>query len=274
MNLKGKIMKITHSLVAIFVASAAMTGGAKACEQCGGKGTAKLQKTAATRPAVSVRVTKTPDLVLTGASVTYLRDLDMLVFEQKVQGTAGGIKPRPRGQMNGAPVLGYVFPTSLKSQDVGWSPTAGIVALAVTSHPDFDDSPLWDENNDGKTGNDGLVYHSHWVILTSDKRVPGGFSVKEFKPAKGIVLPPTAPKMPMFMDSPGYSVALRGDTLRVMVPASRINNRTAFKYDAVTAYMEVSTRHGKDSNKPMLGVYEVFSVLSGNLSLPYSVKSR
>lgn len=94
------------------------------------------------QPRADVRVRKTPDLTLKAASVTYLAEMDMLVFEQKVQGIAGRTMPRARGELNGAPVPGYVFPTTLKSQDVGFSPTEGIVALAVTSHPDFDDSPV------------------------------------------------------------------------------------------------------------------------------------
>lgn len=238
--------------------------GARACQECGGK----MVKTSA--PLAPKPLAKVPDLTLAGASVSYLAAYDMLVFEQRVQGVAGRTKPRARGQMNGAPVVGYVFPTTLQSQDVGFSATKGVVALAVTSHPDFDDSPLWDENGNGKTGDDGLVYHTHWVVLVPDKRVPGGLSVKEFKPADAVVLPPTAPKMPMMMDSPGYAVKTSGDTLRVMVPASRIKNRTDWKFDAVTAYMEVSTA----KNRPLLGVYKVYSVLSGNLSLPYSVSKR
>lgn len=218
------------------------------------------------------QIAKTPDLILTGASVTYLKDLDVLVFEQQVQGTAGGTKPKALGKLDGAPVLGYVFPTTLKSNDVGFTQTDGIVALAVTSHPDFDDSPLWDENNDGVYDNDGLVYHTHWVVLVEDKRVPGGLSVKEFRKTDAAVMPPTAPKMPMFMDSPGYGVMTSGNTLKVIVPAQRINRKTDFKFDAVTAYMQVFT--GDHHIKPMLGVYEVYSVLSKNLSLPYSVQVK
>ena len=255
-----------NKLPILLLAASVTTGvatGVQACEECGGK----MTNAAAVAPKP---LSKTPDLTLTGASVSFLPAYDMLVFEQRVQGIAGRTKPKARGQMNGAPVVGYVFPTTLKSQDVGFSATAGVVVLAVTSHPDFDDSPLWDENGNGKTGDDGLVYHTHWVVLVPDKRVPGGLSVKEFKPAQGVVVPPTAPKMPMMMDSPGYAVKTNGNTLRVMVPASRIKNRTGFKFDAVTAYMEVSTARGK----PMLGVYQVYSVLSGNLSLPYSVTKR
>ena len=55
--------------------------------------------------------------------------------------------------------MGYVFPTSLKSEDVGFGQVEGIVALALTSHPDFDDTPLWDENTDGTFDNDGIIWH-------------------------------------------------------------------------------------------------------------------
>ena len=56
---------------------------------------------------------KTADLVIEAASVTYLPELDLLLFEQRVQGRAGGTVPTARGAMHGAPVLGYVFPTTL-----------------------------------------------------------------------------------------------------------------------------------------------------------------
>ncbi|MFZ6009836.1 MAG: hypothetical protein ACOYXT_05755, partial [Bacteroidota bacterium] len=104
------------------------------------------------------------------ASVTHDKDLGILIWEIKVEGNAGATTPKPIGQLNGAPVLGYVFPTTLKPTDVGFNQTEGIVALALTSHPDFDDSPLWDENVDGKFDNDGITWHPHWVVLTEDKR--------------------------------------------------------------------------------------------------------
>lgn len=212
---------------------------------------------------------KTDDLEITGARVRYLEDLDLLLFEQDVQGTAGNTIPQAKGSMDGAPVLGYVFPTNLAPTDVGFSQTEGVVALAATSHPDFDDTPLWDENADREYANDGVIFHTHWVVLVPDERVPGGLAVKEFrKEDASVVLPPTNPGMPMYMDSPGHAVVLRGKTLRVLVPAFRVNNRTDFNFDAVTAYMEVNT---SDDSRPMLGVYEVYKVLSGDLSLPYTV---
>ena len=209
------------------------------------------------------------DLDLRSAKVSYLKELDLLVFEQKVVGKAGGTTPMARGQLHEAPVLSYVFPTTLASTDVGFSAVEGVVALAVTSHPDFDDTPLWDEDGNRDYDDDGVVFHTHWVVLGPDERVAGGLAVKAFaKEDASVVLPPTNPGMPMYMDSPGFSVVLRGDTLKVLVPAQRAGGRTDFQYDAVTAYMEVST----EGDRPMLGVYHVYEVLSGDLSLPFKVE--
>lgn len=210
----------------------------------------------------------TSDMNLTDVEVRYIADQDQLVFKMTVEGVAGNTKPEPAGQMNGAPVLAYVFPTSLSPTDVGFGDVEGILAFAVTSHPDFDDTPLWDENGDHNYDNDGKCYHTHWVVLVKDDRVNGGLSVKEFKKEdESVVLPPTNPGMPMYLDSPGFSVVLDSNTLKVAVPAQRVNNKKEFNYDGVTAYMEVSTEEGQ----PMLGVYAVYEVLSGDLSLPYTV---
>ncbi|NEQ51646.1 MAG: hypothetical protein F6K11_16155, partial [Leptolyngbya sp. SIO3F4] len=211
-------------------------------------------------------------LEIQATKVDYLAELDLLVFEQQLNGDAGSTLPQAAGQLDGAPVLGYVFPTSLTPQDIGFSTTEGIVALAATSHPDFDDTPLWDENNDRDYANDGVIWHTHWVVLGPDDRVPGGLSVLEFAQAdQSVVLPPTNPGMPMYMDSPGFSVVTDQNKLRVLVPAQRVNHVTAFNFDGVTAYMEVNT---SDPNRPLLGVYEVYSVASGDLSLPYTVQSH
>lgn len=209
-------------------------------------------------------------------SVKHETTIAATIWEITVKGKAGETTPTPAGQLNGAPVLGYVFPTSLKSTDVGFSETEGIVALALTSHPDFDDTPLWDENTDQNYANDGIVWHPHWVVLTEDKRVDGGLAVKQYNPKdKNVILPPTNPGMPMYMDSPGFQVITSGNTIKVIVPDYRMNNKTNFSYDGVTAYMQVDTggegNHG-NGDKPMLGVYKVYSVASGNLSLPYKVK--
>lgn len=221
---------------------------------------------------VVVATPQSPALEIQSTQVQYLSDLDLLVFEQQVSGTVGSALPETAGQLDGAPVLGYVFPTTLSSEDIGFGEVEGIVALAATSHPDFDDTPLWDEDNDVDYANDGIIWHAHWVLLTGDERVPGGLSVAEFLPDDdGVVMPPTNPGMAMYLDSPGFSVVSEQNTLRVVVPAQRVNHNTDFNFDAVTAYMEVNT---SDQDRPMLGVYEVYSVGSGDLSLPYEVESR
>jgi len=203
-------------------------------------------------------------------SVSHNSSISSTIWKIEVEGNAGETTPTPAGKMNGAPVLGYVFPTSLKPTDVGFNQTDGIVALALTSHPDFDDTPLWDENNDKNYANDGIIWHPHWVILIEDKRVDGGLSVKQFdKNDTTVVLPPTNPGMPMYMDSPGFQVTTKANTITVVVPDYRMNNRIDFKYDGVACYMQVNTEM---KDKPMLGVYKVYSVASGDLSLPYSVK--
>jgi len=235
--------------IGFMLAFAAMTAGA--CEVCGGDYDG-------------------PNVQITEASARYDSTIDSLILEMSVEGEAGATAPVPAGQLDGAPVLGYVFPTTLKATDVGFSEAEGIVALALTSHPDFDDTPLWDENLDRDYDNDGVVWHPHWVVLVEDDRVEGGLAVKQFeKGDESVTLPPTAPGMPMFMDSPGFTVVTSGDTIRVIVPAYRLNRQKAFKFDAVAAFMRVNT---SDKALPMLGVYKVYSVGSGDLSLPYTVK--
>jgi len=211
----------------------------------------------------------TTNLKIESTTVSYSEELEQLVFTITVEGNAGASVPTAVGQMDGAPVLGYVFPTTLASTDVGFGDTTGIVAMALTSHPDFDDTPLWDENLDRNYANDGGVWHAHWVILEENTSIPGGLAVKEFDASDPtIVLPPTNPGMPMYMDSPGFSVVAKGNTIKVIIPAFRMNNKTSFNFDAVAAYMEVNT---SNSDLPLLGVYAVYSVASGDLSLPYTV---
>jgi len=209
------------------------------------------------------------DLSITNAEVRYLEDLEILVFEIHVDGRAGETVPDAAGQMDGAPVLGYVFPTTLNATDVGFNEGDGIVALALTSHPDFDDTPLWDEQGDGNYENDGVIWHPHWVVLNPDDRVEGGLSVREFEEGdESVVLPPTNPGMPIYMDSPGFQVVTRGNRIFAVVPEYRVRGNIDFSFDAVSAFMRVNT---SDESRPLLGVYNVYSVLSEDLSLPYTI---
>lgn len=217
------------------------------------------------------------DYKITSASVKHNKAWGQLEFEILVEGTAGKSVSKPAGKMNGAPVDGYVFPTSLSSENIGFGKTEGIVALALTAHPDFDDTPLWDEDGNGNYSDDKVVWHPHWVVLVKDERVPGGLSVKEFAPKdKTIIMPKTHPGMPMYMDSPGFQVITEGNAIRVVVPTYRVQFNTNFKYDAVGVYMQLSTgekgAHPTNGKIPMLGVYKVYSILSKDLSLPYLVE--
>ncbi len=209
------------------------------------------------------------DFTILHTRVTHQAELGMTVWEIQVKGNAGATTPEPAGKLDGAPVLGYVFPTTLAPATVGFGDVEGILALALTSHPDFDDTPLWDENSDTVFDNDGAVWHPHWVVLQQDTRVKGGLSVVQFTPGDtSVKLPPTNPGMPMYMDSPGFPVVVQNDVIRVTVPDYRINHQLDFKFDAVTCYLQVNT---SNDNVPMLGVYEVYHIGSGDLSLPYAV---
>ncbi|RYG15745.1 MAG: hypothetical protein EOO07_14720 [Chitinophagaceae bacterium] len=219
---------------------------------------------------------KSKDFNIKSASIVHNKLNSTLEFQLTVEGNAGATQPQPIGKFDMAPVLGYVIPTTLKAEDIGFSPTEGIVAMAITSHPDFDDTPLWDENMDKNFANDGILWHPHWVILIKDQRVPGGFSVKEHKKAEVVSKPKTAPNMNMYMDSPGYAVGTVGNKIGMSVPLYHVNNKTNFKFDALACYMQISAPDGKtmdkEHDKPMLGVYNVYNILSRDLSMPFPVK--
>jgi hypothetical protein len=75
---------------------------------------------------------------------------NIATFYMMVSTDTGDRKPTPSGQLAGSHVFSYVGPTSLDSVVVGFEENAGILALAVTAHPDFDNTPLYNENTDNK----------------------------------------------------------------------------------------------------------------------------
>ena len=182
-----------------------------------------------------------------------------IIFEQVVAGTADGtdVPSYGFGNLNGAAVLGHVFPTTLNSSDIGFDADQGTVALAITAHPDFDDTPLVDEDGDGNPLNDGGLMHSHWVVVVPDGRVAGGLAVKALDPLDDtITKPDTHPGLPLFIDSPNFFVEAHDDTISVHVPVEAVNNRSDFQFGAVTAFLEV---HG--DAEPLLGVYVIYDIL-------------
>ena len=197
-----------------------------------------------------------PSLEISGFDVRYAPNLDAVVFTTNTEGDAASVVPDPAGGVDGAPVLGYVFPTTLPPADAGFGDVEGTLALAVTSHPDFDDTPLWDEDGNDLYDDDGAVYHAHWVVLGPDERAPAGLAVQQSTDAS--TLPPTAP-MPMYLDSPGFTVVEDGSSVRVVVPADRIRRNVGFRSSALTAYMQVDA----SGDAPLLAVHEVLSQWRG-----------
>jgi hypothetical protein len=197
------------------------------------------------------------------------RQGDHIVFTERVRGQAGAVTPQPIGQFAGSSVLSYVWPVSLDPSSVGFTKDSGVLALAATSHPDFDDTPLYDENGDGRKDNDGRRWHSHWVVLVPDTtRADGALKVRDIAPDEKPALPKTWPGVPLYLDSPAYSTRLTGPTVRIEVPAKDLGFPQAFSYDGVTAALKVNA----NLHDPLLRVENVFDIASGDLSLPGKVK--
>ncbi len=213
---------------------------------------------AARNPAVA------PAFDVTRAEAT--TDGRLATFIMEVTGAAGSVRPTPIGKLQGARADAYVWPTRLDPAAVGFAPASGILALAITAHPDFDDTPLFDENGDGDPNNDGAGWHSHWVVLAEDKACAGGLKVRDVSPGQD-VLPETAPGLPIALDSPGMTPLLTGSTVRITVPVRGAEN---VAFDAVTAELQV---HPQGAT-PLLCVIGVRKVASGNLSFPGRIMSK
>jgi hypothetical protein len=193
------------------------------------------------------------------------RNGDKLVFTEQVRGRAGSVKPEPVGQFAGSSVLSYVWPISLDASTVGFTEDSGVLALAATSHPDFDDTPLVDENRNGKKDDDGGLWHAHWVVLVPDTTRPdGALKVRDILPGEKPQLPKTWPGAPIYLDSPSYPTRLTGRTVKIDVPLRALGFPKEFSYDGVTSALKVNA----DLHDPLLRVENVFDVASGDLSLP------
>lgn len=193
---------------------------------------------------------------------------NIATFHIAVSGKAGASKPAPTGKLAGSDVFSYVWPTSLDPWLVGFEHKSGILAFAVTAHPDFDDTPLFDENGDGKFDNDGNLWHSHWVVLQADDACGKG-ALKVVDIAKGSKprLPKTWPGLPILIDSPGWHPVFDDNSLEVRVPFDDIGAVNAASFDGVTAGLRVNA----SVHNPLLCVVDVFKVASGDLSLPGKV---
>ena len=184
----------------------------------------------------------------------------LTTFAMELAGTAGSVKPKSIGQLKGAKVQSYVWPTNLDPATVGFDTGSGILALAITAHPDFDDTPLFDENGDGDPANDGADWHSHWVVLVKEEACAAGLKVRDVSPGVDL-LPTTAPQLPIALDSPGMSPILDGKLAHITVPVSDTESTL---FDAVTAELQVHS----EGKAPLLCVIGVHDIASGDLSLP------
>lgn len=193
---------------------------------------------------------------------------NVATFHMAVSGNAGESRPSASGKLAGSTVFSYVWPTTLDSALVGFEPKAGILAFAVTAHPDFDDTPLFDENGDGNLDNDGNLWHSHWVVLQPDDACgAGALKVVDIPEGSKPRLPKTWPGLPILIDSPGWSPTFQQDSVEVRVPFDDIGAVEAATFDGVTAALRVNA----SVHNPLLCVVDVFKVASGDLSLPAAV---
>ncbi len=186
-------------------------------------------------------------------------------FHMAVSGQAGESRPAPTGALAGSQVFAYVWPTTLDSAIVGFEHGAGILAMVATAHPDFDDTPLYDENRDGNRGNDGDLWHSHWVVLGPDEACgAGALKVIDIPEGTTPLLPATWPGLPLLIDSPGWQPLLDAETIEIAVAFDDIGAVEGAGFDGVTAGLRVNA----NVHAPLLCVADIFDLASGDLSLP------
>ena len=192
-------------------------------------------------------------------------DGKVATFHMAVSGKAGGTRPTATGKLAGSRVFSYVWPTTIDPYEVGFDHDAGILAMAVTAHPDFDDTPLFDENGDGKRDNDGDLWHSHWVVLKPNAECgPDALAVVDIPKGQKPRLPKTWPGLPILIDSPGWNPVLDEHVVEVKVPFDDIGIVDAGRFDGVTAGLRVN----ESVHAPLLCVVDVFKIASGDLALP------
>jgi len=152
-----------------------------------------------------------------------------VTFIMTTRGQAGAEKPKKTGKFAGSAVYAYVWPTKVDPEAVGFEKGAGILAAAVTAHPDFNDEPLFENN--------GANWHFHWVVW---------------------------PGAPILIDSPGYKPRFASNTVRVTVPFESAEVAASVQFDGVTSALKVNG----NLHAPLLCVSDVFKIASGDLSLP------
>lgn len=184
-------------------------------------------------------------------------DGNKVTFIMTTRGTAGADKPKKTGKFAGSQVYAYVWPTKIDPEAVGFEKGAGILAAAVTLHPDFNDEPLFENN--------GAKWHFHWVVLSKDSACgPAALKVRDIEAGTKPRLPKTWPGVPILIDSPGYKPRFATNTVRVTVPFESAEVAASVQFDGVTSALKVNG----NLHSPLLCVSDVFKIGSGDLSLP------
>jgi hypothetical protein len=182
---------------------------------------------------------------------------NLVTFSMTTRGTAGAAKPKATGKFAGSSVYAYVWPTKVDPEAVGFEKGSGILAAAVTAHPDFNDEPLF--------ANKGGEWHFHWVVLTKDALCgPAGLKVRDIEAGTKPKLPKTWPGAAIFIDSPGYQPRFKTTTVNVTVPFESAETAASVAFDGVTTALKVNG----NLHAPLLCVSDVFKIGSGDLSLP------
>jgi hypothetical protein len=182
---------------------------------------------------------------------------NLVTFTMTTRGKAGAEKPKATGKFAGSNVYAYVWPTKVDPESVGFEKGSGILAAAVTAHPDFDDEPLF--------ANKGGEWHFHWVVLTKDATCgPSGLKVRDIEVGTKPKLPKTWPGAAIFIDSPGYQPRFDAAAVRVTVPFESAEIAQSISFDGVTTALKVNG----NLHAPLLCVSDVFKISSGDLSLP------
>ncbi|MDI7863515.1 hypothetical protein MRS76_16290 [Rhizobiaceae bacterium n13] len=222
-------------------------------------GTAALWLTTAAAHSIEAAPSQAVQAAFDIIETTIVTKGETAVFTTRVRGEAGKDKPDATGKFEGSSVYAYVWPTSLNSGEIGFDKDQGIVALAVTFHPDFDDAAFGAKNRH--------IWHPHWVVLAEDKACGAGLKVIDIPEGTKPKVPETWPGVPLLIDSPEYPTTFKGETVDVEIPLSLIGGIKGASFDGVTAGLKVNG----NLHAPLLCVSNVFKVASGNLSLPGKV---
>ena len=198
-----------------------------------------------------------PAFDIVETDVRIVRDKRFVEFSMRVAGKAGAETPKASGKFAAAQVFSYVWPTKIDPAEVGFERAAGILALAVTVHPDFDDTPLF--------ATTGARWHTHWVVLGPDEACgAGALKVQDIPEGSKPRLPKTWPGAPLLIDSPGHAPHFNQQTVMVRVPFDNLDLVAGSAFDGVTAGLRINA----SAHTALLCVDKVFDVASGDLSLP------